>query len=86
MLLRRIDFFDKNKTVPKTWVRGLTFEDISLVSAKSLGHFNGPGSCIDGLTVRNVTVGGRGAWGCAGVDPRSSNINDVSPPLSCSGC
>ena len=38
-----IDFFDKNKTDPQTWVRGVTFEDVSVISAKSIGHFNGPG-------------------------------------------
>lgn len=81
-----IDFFDKNRTDPKTWVRGLTFEDISVVWAKNLGHFSGPGSCIEGLTVRNVTAGGSSSWGCSGVDSASSAIDHVSPPLACQGC
>jgi polygalacturonase len=81
-----IDFFDKNKTNPKTWVRGLTFEDITVVSARSLGHFNGPGSCIEGLRVINVTLAGPGKWACEGVDSASSAIRSVSPPLSCNGC
>ena len=82
-----IDFFDRNKTAPQTWVRGLTFEDISVVSAKSLGHFSGPASCIEGLVVRNVSVGGPGGWGgCAGVDLASATVDGVSPPLTCKGC
>ena len=27
------------------------------------GHFSGPASCMEGFTVRNVTVGGAGEWG-----------------------
>ena len=82
-----VDFFDNNKTHPTTWVRGLTFEHISVVSAKHIGHVSGPGSCIEGLTVRNVTVGGSGAWaGCSGVDLKDSVIDGVVPPLVCRGC
>ena len=83
-----IDFFDRNATAPQTWVDGVTFEDISVVSAKTLGHFNGPGSCLEGLTVRNVTVGDRsGGWGgCANVDLASATVEGVSPPLTCRGC
>ena len=82
-----IDFFDKNRTHPRTWVRDITFEDISVVSAKTLGHFNGPASCIEGFTVRNVTVGGAGGWGgCAGVDLKQAAVESVRPALSCHGC
>lgn len=52
-----IDFFDKNRTNPVTWVHNITFEDISVVSAKTIGHISGPASCIQWLTVRNLTVG-----------------------------
>ena len=82
-----IDFFDKNTTDPKTWVQDLTFEDISVVGAKHFGHFSGPATCIEGLVVRNVTIGGVGEWqGCSGVDNATASIADVSPPLSCRGC
>lgn len=82
-----IDFFDKNSTAPKTWVRGVTFEDISVVSAKVLGHFSGPASCIEGLVFRNVSVGGGGQWrGCTGVNLATSIVGNVSPPLKCHGC
>jgi len=82
-----IDFFDKNKTDPQTWVRGVTFEDISVVFAKNFGHFSGPGSCIESLTLRNVTVGGHGSWaGCSGVDLATTTVDALSPRLTCSGC
>ena len=84
-----IDFFDKSKTAPQTWVRGITFEDISVVSAKNLGHFSGPGSCMEGLTISNVKVSGDkgGGWsGCTGVDPATAKIGEVSPQLKCQGC
>ena len=64
-----VDFFDRNATHPKTWVRDATFEDITVASAKFFffwgggGHFSGPASCMEGFTVRNVTVGGAGEWG-----------------------
>ena len=82
-----VDFFDNNKTDPTTWVRGLTFEDISIASVKNLGHFSGPASCIEGLKVHNVTLlDGHGTWGCTGVDPRGLVIGDVAPRLACRGC
>ena len=82
-----IDFFDKNRTHPQTWVRDITFEDIHVVSAKTFGHFSGPGSCIEGFTLRNVTVGGVGGWGgCGGVDLGSATVTAVRPAQNCSGC
>merc|ERR1711879_50206 len=53
-----IDFADASKTKPKIWAQGITFEDISVVSEKVPSHISGPGSCVFGLTVRNVTLGG----------------------------
>ena len=48
------------------------------------------GSCIEGLVLRNVTVGGGSAahgWGgCASVDPASAVVESVFPPLKCQGC
>ena len=41
-------------------MEGLTFEDISVVSVKEVGHFAGPASCIKDLTVRNVSVASAG--------------------------
>ena len=97
-----IDFFDHNRSDPVTWVRNIAFEDINVVSAKILGHISGPGSCIDGLIVRNLTVGkGRlnhvnattnilprqlGWGGCTGVDRTDAVIDGVVPPLVCGGC
>lgn len=82
-----IDFFDQNRSDPATWVRGLTFEDITVAGAKSIGHFTGPGSCIEGLVVRNVTVAGPGQWGrCVHVDTTTSTVDNVLPTLTCTGC
>lgn len=68
-------------------MNGLTFEDISVVSVKSVGHINGPASCMRNLTFRNVTVGEGGGWeGCHNVDLASFVNDTVSPPLKCSSC
>lgn len=82
-----LNFFDQNRSAPKTWVQGLTFEDITVAGAKSIGHLTGPGSCLRGLTMRNVTVEGSGKWtGCGNVESSSSAIEDVVPQLTCGGC
>ena len=69
-------------------MEGLTFEDISVVSVKEVGHFAGPASCIKDLTVRNVSVASAGSgWrGCGKVDLSSFVSSGVSPPLTCKGC
>lgn len=66
---------------------GLTFEDISVVSVKSVGHISGPVSHITGLTFKNVTVAhpGRGWGGCGRVDLASFHADAVAPPLVCKG-
>eukprot|EP00038_Savillea_parva_P010466 m.190565 g.190565 ORF g.190565 m.190565 type:complete len:478 (-) comp18057_c0_seq1:195-1628(-) len=85
-----IDFDDNratNTTPPQLWARGVTFEDISVVSEKAPSHISGPDTCLTGLTVRNVTLGGTKQWGgCQNVDPSSLSVNSVSPPLTCTGC
>ena len=77
--------FHRLRSTLQTWVQGVTFEDLSMVSAKCIGHFSGPGTCIKGLVIRNVTVGGSGSWGgCSGVDLKSAVVDSVLPPLTTS--
>jgi polygalacturonase len=67
-------------------IEGLTFEDISVVAVKSVGHISGPaGSLIKSLTLRNITVeNATASWGaCHNVDLASLVMEDVSPPLVC---
>ena len=67
-------------------MEGLTFEDISVVAVKSVGHITGPvGSLIKNLTLRNISVAKAGArWGgCRNVDKASLVMENVSPPLDC---
>jgi len=81
-----IDFTDK-KSPPDMWAQGVTFEDISVVSEKAPSHISGPVSCMKGLTLRNVSLGGTKKWGsCRNVDLASATLQDVSPPLTCTGC
>lgn len=76
-----------NATSPHLWARGVSFEDISVVSEKAPSHISGPDTCLAGLTVRNVTLGGSKKWlGCHNVDLSSLIVDHVSPPLQCSGC
>ena len=73
---------------PSPTITGLTFEDITVVSVKQVGHISGPASCVHNLTFRNITVGEAGSgWGvCNHVDLRSLIADGVSPKLiSCSG-
>jgi hypothetical protein len=85
-----IDFDDTrptNATPPHLWARGVLFEDISAVSEKAPSHISGPDTCLEGLTLRNVTLGGSKRWlGCHNVDLSSLTVDSVSPPLSCTGC
>lgn len=82
-----IDILGKpGATVTPPTMQGLTFEDISVVAVKSVGHISGPvGSPIKNLTLRNITVAKAGVrWaGCHNVDKASLVIEDVSPPLDC---
>jgi alpha-L-fucosidase len=85
-----IDFDDTrptNATPPHLWARGVVFEDITVVSEKAPSHISGPDTCLEGLTLRNVTLGGSKRWlGCQNVDLSSLTADDVSPPLTCTGC
>lgn len=78
---------DEDSTVPPT-LDGLTFEDVSIVSVKSVGHISGPSSCVKNLSFRNVTVteAGNGWGGCNNIDLATFVADGVSPPLTCSGC
>ena len=76
-----------NSTPPHLWARGVGFEDISVVSEKAPSHISGPDTCLAGLTLRNVTLGGSNHWlGCRNVDLSSLTLERVSPPLTCTGC
>jgi len=77
-----------NATAKPPTLDGLTFEDISIVSVKSVGHIRGPSSCLKNVTFRNVTVDAKGVkWeGCNNVDLASFVADGVSPPLKCTGC
>jgi polygalacturonase len=89
-----IDFVDMhdnrrpaNATPPQLWARGVTFEDISVVSEKAPSHISGPDTCLTGLTLRNVTLGGSKKWlGCHNVDLASLTVDRVSPMLTCTNC
>lgn len=75
-----------NAASPPPTMEGLTFEDISVVAVKSVGHISGPaGSLIKNLTLRNITVesAGSGWGGCHNVDLRSLVAEGVSPYLKC---
>ena len=64
--------------------RNVTFEDITAVSAGIAGHIHGlPEDCLQGLTLRNVHVGGPASWWCQQVDLGSLTIDRVTPPLTC---
>lgn len=78
---------DEHSTVPPT-LDGLTFEDIHIVSVKSIGHIRGPASCVKNLRLHNVTVGDAGnGWGaCSNIDPSTFVAHEVSPALTCSAC
>ncbi|KAG7354121.1 endopolygalacturonase [Nitzschia inconspicua] len=67
--------------------RNVTFEDIVVTSAGVAGNFHGlPEDCLQGLTLRNVSVlGGKAQWNCDNVDLTSLRIENVFPPLSCNG-
>ena len=76
-----------NSTPPQLWARGVNFEDISVVSEKAPSHISGPDTCLQKLTLRNVTLGGSKHWlGCHNVDLSSLIVDNVSPPLECTGC
>jgi polygalacturonase len=76
-----------NETPPQLWARGVTFEDISVVSEKAPSHISGPDTCLTGLTLRNVTLGSSKRWGgCQNVNLSSLTVESVSPPLTCTGC
>ena len=82
-----IDILGKpGATAAPPTMEGLTFEDISVVAVKSVGHITGPvGSLIKNLTLRNISVAKAGArWGgCRNVDKASLVMENVSPPLDC---
>ena len=85
-----IDFDDTrptNSTPPHLWARGVLLEDISVVSEKAPSHISGPDTCLAGLTLRNVTLGRTERWlGCHNVDLSSLVVENVAPPLTCTGC
>ena len=68
--------------------RNVTFEDISVASASVAGEIAGfPDDCLEGLTLKNVTVSeGNATWLCDKVDLESLTISDVFPPVTCGGC
>ena len=68
--------------------RNVTFEDISVASAGVAGQIVGfPENCLEGLTLKNITVsGGNATWLCDKVDLDSLVISDVFPPVTCGGC
>jgi polygalacturonase len=67
--------------------RNVTFEDILVTSAGVAGNFYGlPEDCLQGLTLRNVSIlGGKASWNCDNVDLSSFHSDNVYPPLTCSG-
>jgi polygalacturonase len=81
----------KPPTQPPPTMEGLSFEDISIVAVKGMGHISGdPADCsIKGLTFRNVTAfdAGSGWGGCSNVDLLSFATQGVVPPLNkCKAC
>ncbi len=76
-----------NYTRPQLWARGVVFENIMAVSEKAPSHISGPDTCLEGLTLRNVRLGGSNRWlGCHNVDLSTLTVDSVSPPLNCTGC
>jgi hypothetical protein len=72
----------------KPLFRNVTFEDIIVESAGIAGQIIGfPENCIEGLTLRNITLlGGERQWICDHVDLSSLVIEDVYPStVSCAG-
>ena len=71
----------------KPLFRNVTLEDISVVSAGLAGQFEGyPEDCMQGLVLRNISVGGEHAhWRCENIDLDSLEVSDVYPPIMCRG-
>ena len=71
----------------KPLFRNVTFEDITVVSAGVAGQILGvPEDCLEGLTLRNISViGGRANWICNFVNLNSLTVSNVHPAVSCSG-
>jgi hypothetical protein len=76
-----------NKRSGKPLFRNVTLEDISVVSAGVAGQIRGfPEDCLEGLSLRNITVlGGAARWNCDNIDLDSLAVSNVRPPVSCRG-
>jgi polygalacturonase len=71
-------------TSPPPTMEGLTFDNVSVVAVKSVGHIIGPASLIRGLRLKNIRVhdAGSGWGGCHNVDLASLVVEQVSPTLA----
>jgi hypothetical protein len=67
--------------------RNVTFEDIVVTSAGVAGNLHGlTEDCLQGLTLRNVSIlGGEARWTCDNVDLASFIGDNVYPTLICNG-
>ena len=64
--------------------RNVTFENISVELAGKAGHKVGfPEDCLQGLSLRNITIkGGAAKWTSDYIDLDSLDISDVTPPVT----
>lgn len=71
----------------KPLLKNLTLENITVASAGIAGQLMGfPEDCLQGLTLRNMSVrGGTATWICQYVDLESLTVSNVYPPLTCTG-
>eukprot|EP00536_Pseudo-nitzschia_multiseries_P019478 jgi/Psemu1/317009/fgenesh1_kg.5077_\ len=67
--------------------KNVTLSDIDVASAGVAGQIVGlPEDCLEGLTLRNLSVrGGAARWICQNVDLDSLVVSNVHPPVSCTG-